>query len=148
MSSNKSFQSSMPSSSTNSIHDGGDSTATALPVIPSSLLMLPLQGNSSCGYSSIGNGLLPSLSSIAPYPQGDNDYDRHAILLETIEAVLEIVNEGDFPSFDDDSSNASPQYSTIHHYDQQQDSRGSRSSRSSNSNNSTASSEASGTASQ
>ena len=132
----------MPSSSTNSIHDGGDSTATALPVIPSSLLMLPLQGSSSCGYSSIGNGLLPSLSSITPYPQGDNDYDRHAILLETIEAVLEIVNEGDFPSFDDDSSNASPQYSIIHHYDQQQDSRGS------NSNNSTASSEASGTASQ
>ena len=147
MSSNKSFQSSMPSSSTNSIHDGGDSTATALPVIPSSLLMLPLQGNSSCGYSSIGNGLLPSLSSIAPYPQGDNDYDRHAILLETIEAVLEIVNEGDFP-FDDDSSNALPQYSTVHHYDQQQDNRGISSSRSINSNNSNESSEASGTASQ
>ena len=144
MSSNKSFQSSMPSSSTNSIHDGGDSSAaTALTVIPSSLLMLPLQRSSSCGYRSIGNGLLPSLSSIAPYPQDDNDYDRHAILLETIEAVLEIVNEGDFP-FEDDSSNASPQYSTIHHYDQQQDS----SSSSSNSNNSTASSEASGTASQ
>ena len=148
MSSNKSFQSSMPSSSTNSIHDGGDSSAaTALTVIPSSLLMLPLQRSSSCGYRSIGNGLLPSLSSIASYPQGDNDYDRHAILLETIEAVLEIVNEGDFP-FDDDSSNALPQYSTVHHYDQQQDNRGISSSRSINSNNSNESSEASGTASQ